>query len=214
MRVMTKNAHLYSSCYTSFMKIIVGLGNPEPEYAETRHNVGWMIVDALVKKFESNELTHNKKLNAFVSEGKIGKEKVTFVKPETFMNKSGLSVKPLVTSVKKAGDLIVVRDDLDLPLGRFKIVFNRSAGGHRGVESIVKNIKTEAFIQVKIGISPATASGKLRKPTGDAVLDFIIDKFRKPELETIKKLSKKVVEAVEMIVIDGKDSAMGEFNQH
>ena len=196
------------------MKIIVGLGNPEPEYLDTRHNVGWIIVDALSKKFEFETLQHNKKLNALVSEGKIGKEKVTLIKPETFMNKSGLSVKPLVTSVKKAGDLIVIHDDLDLPLGRFKIVFNRSAGGHRGVESIVKSIKTEAFIQVKIGISPATASGKLKKPTGDAVLDFIIGKFKKPEMETVKKLSKKIVEAVEMIVIDGKDMAMGEFNQH
>ncbi len=195
------------------MKIIVGLGNPEPEYADTRHNVGWMIVDALAKKFEFDDFEHSKKLNALTSEGKIGKEKVTLLKPETFMNKSGLSLKPLITSVKKAGDLIVIHDDLDLPLGRFKIVFNRSAGGHRGVESIVKQIKTEAFVQVKIGISPATPSGKIKKPSGDTVLDFIIGKFKKLEIETIKKLSKKIVEAVEMIVTEGKDKAMGEFNQ-
>ena len=201
------------------MKIIVGLGNPESEYFETRHNIGWMMIDAIAKKFEFDPLEHNKKLNALTSDGKIGlpaqagKEKVTLLKPETFMNKSGLSVKPLITTVKKAQDLIVIHDDLDLPLGRFKIVFNRSAGGHRGVESIVKQIKTEAFIQVKIGISPTTASGKIKKPSGDAVLDFIIGKFKKPELEAIKKLSKKVVEAVEMIVVQGKDAAMGEFNQ-
>jgi PTH1 family peptidyl-tRNA hydrolase len=195
------------------MKIIVGLGNPEQEYFDTRHNIGWMMIDALAKKHGFDELTHNKKLNALTSEGKIGKEKVVLIKPETFMNKSGLSVKSLITSVKKAADLIVIRDDLDLPLGRFKITFNRSSGGHRGVESIVKNIKTEAFIQVKIGISPATASGKIKKPTGDAVLDFIIGKFKKPEMETVKKLSKSVCEAVEMIIAEGKEAAMGEFNQ-
>ena len=111
------------------MKIIVGLGNPEPEYSDTRHNVGWMVIDALAKKFEFGELVHSKKLNALTSDGKIGKEKVTLLKPETFMNKSGLSVKPLITSVKKASDLVVIHDDLDLPLGRFKIVFNRRIRG-------------------------------------------------------------------------------------
>jgi peptidyl-tRNA hydrolase, PTH1 family len=195
------------------MKIIVGLGNPEEEYFETRHNIGWMMCDALLKKFDGEEFKHDKKLNALTSEIKIGKDKILLVKPETFMNKSGLSIKPLITSVKKAQDLIVIHDDLDLPLGRFKIQFNRSSGGHKGVESIIKNIKTEAFTRIKVGISPSTASGKTKKPTGEKVLDFIVGKFKKPELDEVKKISKNVVQAVEMIVVEGKESAMGEFNQ-
>ena len=96
------------------------------------------------------------------------------------MNKSGLAVKPIITSKKKAEALIVIHDDLDLPIGKFKISFNKSSGGHRGVESIIKAIKTEAFTRVRIGISPATPSGKLKKPKGEKdVGDFILGEFKK-----------------------------------
>ncbi len=196
------------------MYIIVGLGNPGAEYTETRHNIGRMVLDALIKKNKFEGLDKNKKINALTTEVKIGKEKVLILAPETFMNKSGAAVLPLVKTKKAAEQLIVVRDDLDLPLGRMKITFNRSSGGHRGVESIVKSIKTEAFVQVKVGISPSTASGKLKKPTGDNVLDFIIGNFKKPEMEKVKKIAKTAAEAVEMIVADGRESAMGEFNQN
>jgi len=196
------------------MKIIVGLGNPGDEYTDTRHNVGRMVVDALIKKNKFDALESNKKYQSLSTEGKIGKEKVLLLEPETFMNKSGNALKSLITSKKAAENLIVVRDDLDLPLGRFKITFNRSSGGHRGIDSIVKQIKTEAFIQIKVGISPSTPSGKLKKPTGDAVLDFIIGPFKKPEMEKVKKVAKEAAVALEMIVIEGKESAMGEFNQH
>ena len=201
-------------CYNITMYIIVGLGNPGAEYTETRHNIGRMVLDALIKKNKFEGLDKNKKINALTTEVKIGKEKVLILAPETFMNKSGAAVLPLVKTKKAAEQLIVVRDDLDLPLGRMKITFNRSSGGHRGVESIVKSIKTEAFVQVKVGISPSTASGKLKKPTGDNVLDFIIGNFKKPEMEKVKKIAKTAAEAVEMIVADGRESAMGEFNQN
>ena len=134
------------------MYIIVGLGNPGAEYTETRHNIGRMVLDALIKKNKFEGLDKNKKINALTTEVKIGKEKVLILAPETFMNKSGAAVLPLVKTKKAAEQLIVVRDDLDLPLGRMKITFNRSSGGHRGVESIVKSIKTEAFVQVKVGL--------------------------------------------------------------
>jgi PTH1 family peptidyl-tRNA hydrolase len=137
---------------------------------------------------------------------------VTLILPETFMNKSGESVKPLIKSKKAAASLVIVSDDLDLPLGRFKIAFNRGSGGHKGVESIIRAVKTEEFIRVKVGISPATASGKLRKPDSKEILDFIIGKLKKPELEKIKKVSKKVSQALEMIITEGKDRAMREFN--
>jgi len=196
------------------MFIIVGLGNPGEEYTETRHNVGRMMVNALIKKNKFDELEKDKKYSSLATEGKIGKEKVLVLQPETYMNKSGLALKTLINSKKKAEQLIVIHDDLDLPLGRFKIMFNRGSGGHKGVESVIRSIKTEAFIRIKVGVSPTTPSGKLKKPSSDKVLDFIIGEFKKPELETIKKESKKVVDAIEMIVTDGKEAAMGEFNSH
>ena len=201
-------------CYNIAMYIIVGLGNPGEEYVETRHNIGRMVLGALIKKNKFDDLERNKKNNALTTEGKIGKEKILILAPETFMNKSGAAVLPLVKSKKAAEQLVVVRDDLDLPLGRMKITFNRSSGGHRGVESIVRSLKTEGFIQVKVGISPSTASGKLKKPTGDDVLDFIIGNFKKPEMEKVKKIAKTAAEAIEMIVTEGRESAMGQFNQN
>ena len=196
------------------MKIIVGLGNPGEEYKETRHNIGRMVVEALAKKNKFDDLEFTKKYQSRITEGKIEKEKVLLMQPETFMNKSGKALVSLITSKKSAENLTVIRDDLDLPLGKLKISFNRSSGGHRGVESIVKQIKTEGFIQVKLGISPSTASGKLKKPTGEAVLDFIIGPFKKAEMEKVKKVVKEAVIAIEKIVTDGKEVAMGEFNQH
>ena len=196
------------------MHYIVALGNPGEEYKNTRHNVGRIVLEEFFKKNDFSEWTLNKKLKALSSEGKIGKEKVLLIEPETFMNKSGLSLQPIITSKKKAEMLIVIHDDLDLPIGKFKISFNKSSGGHRGVESVIKAIKTEAFIRVRIGISPATPSGKLKKPKGEKeVGDFILGEFKKSEMETLKKISKKVATALEMIITEGREKAMGEFNR-
>jgi peptidyl-tRNA hydrolase, PTH1 family len=195
------------------MYYIVGLGNPGEEYENTRHNAGRIMLDYFRKKNGFPEWEVNKKLNALVSKGKIKKEEVCLIEPQTYMNKSGVSVAPVVTSVKKAEKLIVIQDELDFGIGTFKISFNRSSGGHRGIESIMRAIKTEAFTRVRVGICPATPSGKLRKPSGDKdVGDFIIAPFKKPEEEAIKKVSKRVAEALEMIILEDRYKAMGEFN--
>lgn len=193
--------------------IVVGLGNPGEEYVNTRHNTGRIALEFFKKKNDFSDWKNDMKLKALTSEGKVGKEKIKIVLPETFMNKSGLSVAPLIKSIKSAEKLIVVHDDLDIPMGRFKISFNRGIGGHRGLESIVKHIKTEAFIRVRVGISPVTPSGKMKKPIGEKpVCDHILGEFKKSEQEELKKVVKKVSEALEMIVTEGKDKAMGEFN--
>jgi PTH1 family peptidyl-tRNA hydrolase len=201
--------------------IIAGLGNPGEEYVSTRHNTGRMMIELIAKKFGFDEFKENVKLKARVSEGKMkvgeGKqqkeEKVTLIAPDNFMNNSGGSLVSLISSEKKAGSLIVIYDDLDLPLGKLKISFNRSAGGHRGLDSIIKALKTEAFIRVRVGIAPVTPSGKIKKPQGeDAVDNYIIGQFKKPELEVIKKISKDVIGAVELILSEGYTKAMGEYN--
>lgn len=192
--------------------IFVGLGNPGEEYKETRHNTGRMLVEWFGKSLDAEWKT-DKKLNATVAKVKVGKTPVTLVLPETFMNNSGKSVKPLITSVKSAEKLMVIYDDLDLPFGTNKISFNKSSGGHRGLESIIKYIKTEKFARVRVGISPTTPSGKIKKPKGeDAVTKVILGKFKDEEIKELKKLSKSVNEALEVFVSEGLEKAMTGFN--
>src|SRR6185437_15078568 len=133
--------------------VIVGLGNPGNEYEKTRHNAGRLAVEQIAKKEDFDDFELNKKAEALVTEGKIGKEKVTLVLPETLMNKSGKSVTALVKSIKAAKNLVVIHDDLDLPLGTIKMVFARGSGGHKGVESIMRALRTEEFTRIRIGIS-------------------------------------------------------------
>lgn len=192
--------------------IFVGLGNPGQEYEETRHNTGRILLTSFGKAHDA-EWKADKKLQAQVAKVKVGKTPVTLVLPDTFMNNSGKSVKPLVGSVKAAEKMIVIYDDLDLPFGTSKISFNKSSGGHRGLESIIKNIKTEKFARVRVGISPTTSTGKIRKPQGEeAVTKVILGKFKSEELSELKKLSKKVNEALEVFVSGGTEKAMTGFN--
>src|SRR3990167_6957456 len=128
------------------MIVIVGLGNPGKEYEKTRHNAGRMAVQLLAKQEGPGEFVFNKKANASVAEGKIGKTKTTLVLPETYVNLSGKAVAHFVKSIKAAKELVVGRDDLDLPLGATKMTFARGSGGHKGVESIMRALKTDAFV--------------------------------------------------------------------
>ncbi|NOY35369.1 MAG: aminoacyl-tRNA hydrolase [bacterium] len=195
------------------MYYVVGLGNPGGEYELSRHNAGRIVLADFIKKQKIAEPEFNKKLKALVSEGKITKEKFQIIFPETFMNKSGLSVKPVITSKKKAANLIVVHDDVDLPLGKFKISVGKGSAGHKGVESIIKNIKTKDFIRIRVGISFATPKGKLKKPNGEKMLDFIIGNFKPKELPVLKKISKKITSALEEIISDGVNKAMSNYNK-
>ncbi|MBU3968707.1 aminoacyl-tRNA hydrolase [Patescibacteria group bacterium] len=193
--------------------IIVGLGNPGEEYLNTRHNTGRIVLDYFANKNNFNEFEKDKKTNGFLTKGKIGKSSVVLVKPETFMNKSGDCVSGFIKSKKDALGLVVIHDDLDLPNGSFKISFNKGSAGHKGLESVIKKIKTKEFIRLRVGISPVTLSGKIKKPIGEQkILDFIIGKFSKKEDEVMKKILKKLSEALETIILEGKDKAMNKFN--
>jgi peptidyl-tRNA hydrolase, PTH1 family len=130
------------------------------------------------------------------------------LKPETFMNKSGEAVKPLIKTKKAAATLVVIHDDLDLPLGKIKISFAKSSGGHRGVESVMKAVKTEEFIRIRLGISPETAGGKIKKPQGEEkVIDTILGEFKESEKLELKKVIKRAVTALEMTIDMGWDKA-------
>jgi len=192
--------------------VFVGLGNPGKEYELTRHNSGRIVLEQFRKKNNFSDWQQDKKTKGLVSEGKIKKEKIILLEPEIFMNNSGKSVATVVKNGKAAERAIVIYDDLDLPLGSFKISFDRGSGGHKGLESIIRAIKTRKFVRIRVGISPATPSGKAKKPDSAKINDFIVSPFKEKELEALKKLSKKTTEALEIIVSEGREKAMSIYN--
>ena len=193
--------------------VVVGLGNPGEEYEGTRHNTGRMALEFYAKKAGLSAWKEDKKSKSLTTGAHIGKNVVALVLPNTFMNKSGAAVAKFVKSMRAAERLVVVYDDLDLPLGTIKLSFDRGSGGHRGLESIIKAVKTKRFTRVRIGVSPATASGKIRKPQGeDEVVAFILHKFRAAESDELKRVFKKVSEALECAICDGPQAAMNRFN--
>ena len=181
--------------------VILGLGNPEKEYENTRHNAGRMAVEYFARKNDMPEFKLDKKSNSLIS--KSGKVLVAL--PETFMNKSGIAAAKLFKPRKENKDLIIIHDDLDLPLGKIKISYGKNSGGHKGVESIMRALKTKNFVRIRIGV----ISGK-RKPTD--VLKFIIGKFKPAEEKEFKKVLKKTTEALEIIINESLDKAMSICN--
>ncbi|MDO8517757.1 MAG: aminoacyl-tRNA hydrolase [bacterium] len=160
---------------------VAGLGNPGKEYIGTRHNVGREFLEALARKLPP---------------------KTKIVLPDTYMNNSGRAFDKLVTSKKAAERLVVLHDDLDLPLGSVKISFGSGSGGHKGVESIQQALKTKDFVRIRIGISPRAPSGRTKKPDSTKVNDFVLGKFSTPEVEKLKKARKTVAEALEILLAD------------
>lgn len=195
------------------MFLIFGLGNPGDEYEGTRHNVGRMVVSILAKNNNFDDFILDKKSNSLISSGKIGKEKVELVMPEGFMNNSGKTIGSLVKTKAPFEKVIVIHDDLDIPIGSIKVSFGKKPGGHRGVESVSKVLKSDDFIRIRIGISPKTASGKIKKPQSEKdVIDFILGKLSKNENEALKKTVKNGAKAVEDILNNDLSFAMNFWN--
>ncbi|QQG42813.1 MAG: aminoacyl-tRNA hydrolase [Candidatus Giovannonibacteria bacterium] len=184
------------------IRLILGLGNPGAEYENTRHNAGRIAARHFAEKQDYPEFTYDKKSNSLVS--KKGRTAVAL--PETFMNKSGSAAVKLIRPKKELKELVVIHDDLDLPLGRFKISYGKSSGGHKGVESIMRALKTKNFVRIRIGISPK------RKPAQKEVMKFIVGKFKPAESEIFKKINKRVSDALEVMVNGSLESAMSQFN--
>lgn len=193
--------------------VILGLGNPGEEHARTRHNMGRMAVEYFAKKHGLGEWKEDKKSRSFVVRGAIGKHLAVCVLPNTYMNKSGSAVTHYIKSVKAAEKLIVVYDELDLPFGVIKISFDRGSGGHRGLESVMRAIKTKGFVRIRMGISRTDAKGALQKPQGERDVEkFILGEFSREEFAQLKEYCKRVSDAIETIIIDGRGKAMNVFN--
>lgn len=183
------------------MKIVLGLGNPGAEYEKTRHNVGVLALQYAARKFEFSGWKLEKKYESLVTEGKIASKKILFLLPQTFMNNSGKAVRGL-----NPKNIVVIHDDIDLPLGVTKISFGRGSGGHNGVESIIRALKTREFTRIRIGVSPKI------KPDHKKMPSFLTSPFRADELKKISPVFKKTAEALECIASNGPERAMNRFN--
>lgn len=187
------------------MFLVIGLGNPGQEYKNTRHNIGREIVASFAKKHGFNEGAYDKKINALLSQGKLEKAKVILALPETFMNKSGAAVGALVSYYKiKPALVFVAHDDADLPIGRMKISFARNSAGHKGVESVMRALKTNEFYRIRVGIGQ-------KKKTKDA-MDIVLKKFTPKEELEIKKIIKKAAEALFCAITESPEKAMSLYN--
>jgi len=192
------------------MILIIGLGNPGKKYELSRHNLGFLVLDSFSKK-NLFEFKSSKKLKLKISKGSFGKKRVVLAKPQTFMNNSGKVIKLLATKYKiQNTNIFIVHDDLDLPLGKIKIIKNRGAAGHKGVQSIINEIKTKNFIRFRIGIAPKY---KITKQWNNGAMEkFVLKKFTKTEKEIIKKVVKNCVKALEITLKEGLEKAMNDFN--
>ena len=189
--------------------VIVGLGNPGKEYEKTRHNAGRSAVELLAKQEGFGEFVLNKTSKALVTKGNIGKESAVLVLPETMMNASGKAVSAFIKTPKAAKNLLVIHDDLDLPLGTIKMVFARGSGGHKGVESVMRAIKTQEFARIRIGISGVGKKNQAKKFSGDEkVIKQVIGKWKPSEEAVFKKVLKKVAETVRLFATSGLASAI------
>jgi PTH1 family peptidyl-tRNA hydrolase len=185
------------------MKWIVGLGNPGTSYHKTRHNVGFMAVDELARRW--NIAVTQNKCKALVGEGQVNGVKVALIKPMTYMNLSGESVRAFMDYYKVSlEDLIVVYDDLDTEVGRIRLRYQGSAGGHNGIKSIIQHTGTQIFNRVRMGIS--------RPPQGFNIADYVLNNFPKAEAEPLQQMIDRTCDALEFAVKNPFEQTMAKFN--
>jgi peptidyl-tRNA hydrolase, PTH1 family len=185
------------------MFLIVGLGNPGREYKETRHNVGFMVVDRLCQKWGVKPSRLQSK--ALVAQTLVEEEKIILAKPQTFMNLSGEAVGPLMRYYKlELSQLIVIHDDLDLPLGTLRLRPGGGSGGQKGLNSIIQKLGTQDFPRMRIGIG--------RPPGRMDAADYVLQSFSSGDMETFQFVLNKAEEAVTAFIQHGLDTAMNQYN--
>jgi PTH1 family peptidyl-tRNA hydrolase len=186
------------------LKLVVGLGNPGKKYERTRHNLGFLVIDHIARQIDI-EITR-KRCNALIGEGSSHGEKLVLAKPQTYMNRSGDSVTGLMREFRaSAEELIVVYDDLDLPFGRIRIRPTGSAGGHRGMISIIDSLAGAPFYRVRIGIG--------RPPGGIEAADYVLECFSAEEAVHVSEVVENAAEAVFALIEHGGPAAMERFNR-
>lgn len=183
--------------------LIAGLGNPGRQYEKTRHNLGFMLIDKLANELQTQ--VKREECRALVGRAEIGGQTVELVKPQTFMNLSGEAISCLLKKPNRSVEkMIVISDDLALPVGKIRLREKGSDGGQNGLKSIINCLKTNEFIRLRIGIQPEHQLGEAR--------NFVLDNFSKSEIAVIEEVLEKSAEAVRAVITDGAEKAMAKFN--
>ncbi|WP_328589085.1 aminoacyl-tRNA hydrolase [Sutcliffiella halmapala] len=186
------------------MKVLVGLGNPGRQYEETRHNIGFMVIDELADRW--NISLSQSKFKGLYGQGIVNGEKVLLVKPLTYMNLSGECIRPLLDFYKlDIEDLIVIYDDLDLPVGKLRLRQKGSAGGHNGIKSLIQHLQTQNFNRIRMGID--------RPTNGQSISDYVLNRFSVEERPDIDQAVRKATEACEDALSKEFLQVMNTYNQ-
>ncbi len=188
-----------------YMYIIVGLGNPGSKYNNTRHNIGFSLIDCIADAYNISVI--EKKQNALIGKGVIDGRKVILAKPQTFMNLSGESVRALVDyyKIEETTELIVLYDDISLDVGQLRIRVKGSAGGHNGIKNIISHLGHQQFLRLKIGVG--------EKPKGYDLADYVLGHFTQDELKLFQTRTQDMIKAVACMVAGEVDDAMNQYNK-
>jgi len=183
------------------MIIVVGLGNPGEKFQKTRHNLGFLVLNELIKKNNFSNWKKSKKINCLYAKGSIAGKEIELVKPLTYMNNSGKVVKYIAKKNNLSRkNIFVVHDDIDLPLGKIRISKGRSSAGHKGVQSIINELGTKDFVRFRVGIHPEF--GKPENPE-----EFVLEKFKREEEKIVKEVVKKTTKAIKIAIKEGIEKA-------
>jgi PTH1 family peptidyl-tRNA hydrolase len=184
------------------MWTVAGLGNPGKKYSKTKHNIGFMVIEEIARKFE---IDLKDKAKYRIGKGSIDGENILLIEPLLYMNKSGVAVKDIINKFNiPLGKVIVIHDDLDMEIGKLRIRREGSSGGHKGIESIIQSLSSKDFVRLKIGIG---------REEGILAEDYVLSKFKKDEIPLIKKGIERAADAVTSILVDGLEKAMNIFNR-
>ncbi len=193
------------------MHTIVALGNPGAEYELTRHNAGRLVMTEVVKSWDWGESFRSVKLSGEVFEGVVSGKEARVVFPDTYMNHSGRAVKKVLDNTD-LGSLMIVYDDVDLPFGEFKLSFNRGAGGHNGLQSVIDELGTLEFSRARVGIAPVNWFGQMVRPQGDKLSDYVLGNLTNREAAKLRSVASSVKLALELFIEKGRTEAMSKFN--
>lgn len=195
------------------MYTIIGLGNPGEKYQGTRHNVGQIVLDVFMERHGFPSMQKSNPANATYAWNDVAGKRVDVFYPETFMNLSGQTAKHVIEKHDAdSSHLIVVHDDVNLPLGSIRVSFGRGDGGHNGVSSVIKAIKTKDFIRIRIGVAQKSFFGGTKKHVGAGLSHFVLKKFSGREKKALDEVGDKVEKAISLIIGKGVETAMQECN--
>lgn len=195
------------------MKLIVGLGNPGSQYATTRHNVGFMIVDLLAETFPISVVQSDNIVHLF--QATIHDQRVLLLKPQTYMNRSGIAVQEVLRRYQEFPEnLVVIYDDLDLNIGRLRIRKQGGHGGHKGIKSIIEYLENREFVRIRIGIGrPDPAKMPEEQSVQEYIVEYVLQPFQPKEQPVIADVLKRSVEAITLIITEQVDTAMNRYNR-